>query len=111
MTGGVPYGRPLPGWAEDRDGLKLDQLQLRLGPAYPGLPPGLVLDLHMQGDILQDVGIGPNPFLAGPGDPPAVMADATAFTRAFRQPVPVAALEVLRARPHPPPAAAMPRPP
>src|SRR3546814_14127208 len=58
MTGGVPYGRPLPGWAEDRDGLKLDQLQLRLGPAYPGLPPGLVLDLHMQGDILQDVGIG-----------------------------------------------------
>src|SRR3546814_17035378 len=45
MTGGVPYGRPLPGWAEDRDGLKLDQLQLRLGPAYPGLPPGLVLEI------------------------------------------------------------------
>src|SRR3546814_2975068 len=52
----------------------------------------------MQGDILQDVGIGPNPFLAGPGDPPAVMADAKAFTRAFSAPVPVAELEVLRAR-------------
>src|SRR3546814_12868181 len=56
MTGGVPYGRPLPGWAEDRDGLKHDQLQLRLGPAYPGLPPGLVLDLPLQGDIPQAVG-------------------------------------------------------
>src|SRR3546814_6512947 len=48
--------------------------------------------------IRQDVGIGPNPFLAGPGDPPAVMADAKAFSRVFSAPVPVAELEVLRAR-------------
>ena len=40
MTGGVPYGRPLAGRADDRDGLKLDQLLVRVGPFLPPFPPG-----------------------------------------------------------------------
>jgi hypothetical protein len=100
MTGGVPYGRPIPGWAEDRDGLKLDQLKLRLGPAFPPFPPGLVLDVEVQGDVLQEVAVGDNPFVSWPGDPPVSVADSTAFTGALTGSVRVADLEMARARHH-----------
>jgi hypothetical protein len=51
MTGGVPYGRPLAGRAPDRDGLELDQLPVTAGPYLPPFPPGLTLELKIQGDV------------------------------------------------------------
>ena len=92
MTGGVPYGRPLTGRAPDRDGLELDQLTLRLGPWLSMLPPGLVLDVRMQGDVVQEATVGDNPF---PGPPPP-----TVFERSVREAVPVAELERARAAHH-----------
>ncbi len=53
MMGGVPYGRPMAMTGDDRDGLALDQLHLRLGPFLDALPPGLVLDVTLQGEVLQ----------------------------------------------------------
>ncbi len=55
MMGGTPYGRPMAMTGDDRDGLSLDQLHLRLGPFLEWLPPGVVLDVTMQGEVLQDV--------------------------------------------------------
>ncbi|HEV2767728.1 MAG TPA: hypothetical protein VGV63_08495 [Acidimicrobiales bacterium] len=100
MTGGVPYGRPMPGWADDRDGLKLDQLKLRLGPAFPPFPPGLVLDLEVQGDVLQTAAVGDNPFVSWPGDPPVTVTDSVEFAAARTEAVAVADLELARARHH-----------
>lgn len=93
MTGGVPHGRPLPGWADDRDGLKLDRLDVRVGPLFPAFPPGLELVLGIQGDVVQEVSVGENPFRGAsrPGGP---------FSRALREAVPVAELEMARARSH-----------
>ena len=93
MTGGAPYGRPLAGRAPDRDGLELDQVSIRVGPFVPAFPPGLCLDVKLQGDIVQEVALGPNPFAAGSRsfDP---------FRRALREPVRLAELERARARSH-----------
>lgn len=55
MMGGTPYGRPMAMTGEDRDGLALDQLRLRLGPFLEWLPPGVSLDVTMQGEVLQEV--------------------------------------------------------
>lgn len=88
MTGGVPYGRPLAERAPDRDGLDLDQLPVRVGPFFPPLPSGLVLDVKLQGDIVQEVTVPGNAF-ARAGDMPIE-----------EQPVLVAALERARARHH-----------
>jgi len=69
----MPAGLGMADRAEDRDGLKLDQLHLRLGPVLPDWPAGLVLDLTLQGDVVQhaavDTWTGPRtaePFWAGP---------------------------------------------
>lgn len=62
MMGGTPYGRPMAMTGEDRDGLPLDQLHLRLGPFLPAFPPGLVLDTVIQGDVLQECAVVGNPF-------------------------------------------------
>lgn len=101
MTGGVPYGRPMAERAPDRDGLELDQIPIRVGPFFPPFPPGLILDLRLQGDIVQDVSIGDNPFsrpAPSPGDRPAPELDP--FRRALAQPIPIAELEIARARHH-----------
>lgn len=114
MTGGRPYGRPMPERGPDRDGLELDRLPLRVGPFFPPLPPGLTLYPTIQGDVIQSVRTGGNPFDAArtqpdvsegtrrPQDSPAPDASRAAdvFLRALRGPVPVAALEVARARSH-----------
>lgn len=55
MMGGTPFGRPMAMTGDDRDGLALDQLHLRLGPFLAWLPPGVALDVTMQGEILQEV--------------------------------------------------------
>ncbi len=108
MTGGVPYGRPLPGRAKDRDGLELDQLLVRIGPFLPPLPEGLVLEVWLQGDVIQDVKVGDNPFVEEVGADPreaafpvfAGPADLGPFFASLRAPVGVAELERVRARHH-----------
>lgn len=100
MTGGVPYGRPLAERAPDRDGLELDQVPVYVGPFFPPFPPGLILDLKLQGDVIQAASLGDNPF-AGPGPPvDAVAAGPSPFVLALTQPVPIAELELARARHH-----------
>lgn len=99
MSGGVPFGRPLPGRAPDRDGLELDQLTVRVGPALPPLPPGLVLEVRLQGDVIQEARLIENAF----GDASVLSRDPSLhdpFQRALVDPVPVAELEVARARHH-----------
>ncbi|HEX2063737.1 MAG TPA: hypothetical protein VHE80_04870 [Acidimicrobiales bacterium] len=94
MTGGVPYGRPLAGRAPDRDGLELDQLPVTAGPYLLPFPPGLTVELKMQGDVVQEATVGENPF------PPSVPSPADPFVRALTEPVPIAELELARARHH-----------
>ena len=98
MTGGVPYGRPLAGHAPDRDGLELDQLPLRVGPFFPPFPPGLVLRVKLQGDVVQDAHLEPNPF-ANPRRRSAE-GNGDVFRAALRQPASLAALERARACHH-----------
>ncbi|MDQ6737685.1 MAG: hypothetical protein M3Z30_08300, partial [Gemmatimonadota bacterium] len=90
MTGGVPYGRPLTGRAPDRDGLELDQLPLRVGPFFPGFPAGLVLDVQLQGDVVQAAAVS--------SEPAVVLAPI--FVAALDQPVPIVEIERERARSH-----------
>ena len=92
MTGGVPHGRPLAGRAPDRDGLELDQLELHLGPWSPVLPPGLLLDVRLQGDVVQEASIAGNPYV----EPPPI----DIFGRALRDAVPLSQLERARAAHH-----------
>jgi hypothetical protein len=53
MLGGVPMADR----ADDRDGLKLDQLHVPLGPLLPLWPAGLVIHTRLQGDVIQDAAI------------------------------------------------------
>ncbi len=55
MMGGTPYGRPMAMTADDRDGLALDQLQIRLGPFAGQLPGGLVAAVKLQGEVIQAI--------------------------------------------------------
>lgn len=98
MTGGVPYGRPMADRADDRDGLTLDQLPVTIGPLFRGFPPGLTLDVALQGDVLQDVQVAPNPFDGLRADELAALLRP--FVLALHEPVPVVNLELARARHH-----------
>lgn len=51
---GTGDGPPMAGRGDDRDGLRLDQLHLPLGPALPDWPAGLILRLTLQGDLVQE---------------------------------------------------------
>lgn len=71
MMGGKPYGRPMAMTGDDlRDGLALDRLELRLGPFFRPFPPGLVLEVVLQGDLVQEADVVSPPFeqTAAPGD-------------------------------------------
>lgn len=95
MTGGVPHGRPLPDRADDlRDGLKLDVLPVTVGPFFAAFPVGLTLDVVLQGDLVQEVQVRGNPFVA------EQLAPDDVFARAATEPVPVAALEQARSAHH-----------
>ena len=48
----APGGIPLAEGGEDRDGLEMDVLNVRLGPALPCWPAGLVLRCSLQGDVI-----------------------------------------------------------
>lgn len=92
MTGGVPYGRPMAERADDRDGLKLDYLPVRIGPLFAPLPVGLALDVKLQGDVIQGAAF-------------ENLADASTdgtsiFHRALRVAVLIRDLELARARSH-----------
>ena len=115
MTGGVPYGRPLAGRADDRDGLKLDQILVRVGPFLPPFPPGLLLEVKLQGDVIQEVTIPDTDAgdAVSPGDdgpsadpnwdrhaPRPAESEDSPFTSALTRPVPIAELELARARHH-----------
>lgn len=100
MTGGVPYGRPLAGRAPDPDGLELDQLPLHVGPVFPPFPPGLVLHIQLQGDVIREVTVGENPFLGSLHAPVPGRLDTAVFLEALSVPQFVATLEVARARHH-----------
>jgi hypothetical protein len=100
MTGGTPYGRPLAGRAPDRDGLELDQLLLPVGPFFPPFPPGLMLRVKLQGDVVQGVDVDGNPYARASGEPAASGAEPSVFELALHEPVPVAELELARARHH-----------
>ncbi len=95
MTGGVPYGRPMAEVAPDRDGLRLDQLTVRIGPFFARFPTGLVLEVRLQGDVVQQAHV----VVAPEGE--AVAVDGrTPFSDALHGPVPVSVLELERARSH-----------
>ena len=115
MTGGVPYGRPLAGRADDRDGLKLDQILVRVGPFLPPFPPGLALDVKLQGDVIQEAtipGADADDAVSPDDDGPSAglsqdvhaarpaTAEESPFTAALTRPVPIAELELSRARHH-----------
>ncbi|MFI7427666.1 hypothetical protein ACIBPB_11840 [Micromonospora sp. NPDC049836] len=59
QQGGGHGGMSMPGQlmmadrADDRDGLKLDVLHLALGPVLADWPAGLVVELTLQGDVVQ----------------------------------------------------------
>lgn len=55
--GGPVAGLPMAARADDRDGLRLDRLHLPLGPALTDWPAGLVLDVALQGDVVQHAGV------------------------------------------------------
>lgn len=76
MMGGNPYGRAMAMTADDiRDGLALDTYDARFGPFLPMLPPGLTLDLSLQGDVIVSARIASPPFEQGPaGDAPDLCA-------------------------------------
>ncbi|MEV4201965.1 hypothetical protein [Micromonospora globbae] len=50
----APAGIPLAIGGEDRDGLELDALHVRLGPVLAHWPAGLVLRCTLQGDVILD---------------------------------------------------------
>ena len=51
----APDGIPLAeGSDEDRDGLEMDAVPVRLGPVLPHWPAGLVLDVTLHGDLVVD---------------------------------------------------------
>ncbi len=74
MHMGMDMGMDLPGGLvmadrmTDRDGLRLEGLNLSLGPLLPGWPAGLRLDVGMSGDVLTRVEV----LRLDPRDEPSV---------------------------------------
>ena len=99
MTGGTPYGRPMAELAPDRDGLRLDALPLEIGPFYPRLPAGLVVEMTLAGDVLIEVAV-PAGLDRPPDEGPRRPIPASPFERALTEPVRIAELELARARAH-----------
>lgn len=72
-----PGGIPLASGADDRDGLEMDVLHLPLGPVLAGWPPGLMLTVTLQGDVIVAVQVR-QIELAAISDPAAFRLDAAA---------------------------------
>ena len=97
MTGGTPYGRPMAELGPDPDGLRLDVLPVEVGPFFPRFPMGLVVDAKFAGDVVLEAGV-----LDSFADARAVPSrpGLRPFLRALYEPVPIAELELARARDH-----------
>ncbi|MDT0303696.1 hypothetical protein [Streptomonospora wellingtoniae] len=52
--GKLPGGMEMADRGDDRDGLKLDRLHIAVGPAQSDWPAGLVAELTVQGDVVQE---------------------------------------------------------
>jgi len=65
----MPGGLVMADRAPDRDGLQLDVLHLRLGPFLPCWPAGLVLDVVLQGDVVQSSTVAVLGAEQGPATP------------------------------------------
>lgn len=101
MMGGRPYGRSMAMTGADlRDGLELDRVSLGVGPVLPGLPPGLVLELEMQGDVIQQADVAVDAFASAPRRGCALPSVLEPFDAARTRPVTVADVETARARFH-----------
>ena len=50
----MPGGLPMADIGPDRDGLMLDRLRVPLGPVLPDWPAGLVVEVVLQGDVVQE---------------------------------------------------------
>jgi len=50
----MPGGLPMADVGPDRDGLVLDRLRVPLGPVLPDWPAGLVVEVVLQGDVVQE---------------------------------------------------------
>lgn len=73
MMGGVPYGRPMAMTdADGRDGLQLDQTTVQIGPYLQTWPCGLVLELVLQGDVVQSARVIRPPYGPTKGVPDGV---------------------------------------
>jgi hypothetical protein len=57
MDMSLPGGLVMADRADDRDGLKLDVLHLRLCPFLPSWPGGLAVDVTLQGDVVQEASV------------------------------------------------------
>lgn len=69
----APDGIPLAeGTEDDRDGLEMDALPVRLGPVLPHWPAGLVLDVTLHGDLVAGAAAR---FLGPAGEDSPAIAD------------------------------------
>ncbi|ARV81685.1 hypothetical protein LFT51_10640 [Mycobacterium intracellulare subsp. chimaera] len=67
----TPAGIALAEGGEDRDGLEMDVLHVRLGPVFRYWPAGLVLRCSLQGDVLTQAEAWVVDNHAGNGNPPS----------------------------------------
>jgi hypothetical protein len=81
-----PAGLAMAEQAPDRDGLKLDQLHVQLGPVLPDWPAGLILRLAVQGDVIQEAELDTIPAAPGAHAPPSFW-DAPTAAAARGEPV------------------------
>jgi len=80
MDMGLPGGLQMAGRVQDRDGLRLEGLNLSLGPLLPGWPGGLRLDVVLSGDVLTRADVVRLDRRPEPGAPPSLVAlDALAM--------------------------------
>lgn len=90
MMGGTPYGRGMAMTADDlRDGLQLDPLSFSIGPFWPAFPPGFSAQMSLHGDVIAEIEVLSAPY---PAEVPEI------FWRALERPVPIAGIELARAR-------------
>jgi hypothetical protein len=92
MMGGKPYGRPMAMPEDDlRDGLQLDPLAFSIGPFSPLLPPGMVVECKLHGDVVAQWELVGRPY---------ERTLAPVFYQALEEPVAIADLELARAASH-----------
>ncbi len=98
MTGGTPFGRPMAELAPDRDGLRLDALPVTVGPLFSAWPAGLRAGIRFAGDVVLDE--ASLELVLETPEAAVWRPTLRPFLRALEGPVPIAELELARARDH-----------